>query len=191
MSTSAAEKPCNQLYERIFSGEKPDQVTFRSLGHDIFTVLAYPQATAGHTLVVPNKCYPRVDQLPHPLAQKIDFVARATGIWLQTAFKPDYVAEMIAGKQVAHAHVHRVPCYEGQDWLKVMAHPADNLHPVMSLDQKEEIFNRATLPIEYGMAIELGLGNMDGTNTAKVPSVDTFWTMAHDLTSSIRYCIPR
>jgi diadenosine tetraphosphate (Ap4A) HIT family hydrolase len=183
MNTPTPEKPCNQLFERIFSGEKPDQVTFRSIGHNVFTVLAYPQATAGHTLIVPKECYPRTDHMPQQLAQKVDFVARATGIWLQAAFEPGYVGELVAGNQVAHAHVHRAPCYEGQDWLKVLASPSEKLHPVISKDQQAEVFGRATLPFEYGMAIELGLSNLHATGPGAAVTGE-LRTMANDLVSS-------
>lgn len=166
-------KPCNRIFERIHSGEIDDKVTFR--GRDVFTVLSNKQVTSGHTLVVPVECFPSVDALPPDSARRLQVVSRATGIWLQVAFDPDYVGKLVAGKQVSHAHEHVVPCYEGRDWLTVMGSPDRQPFPLMSDDQLAEVFAHATLPLEYAEAVRAEL------HGGEALTYEQMTELAHDL----------
>lgn len=151
-------KHCNRIFERIYTGEIVDQVTFKSDDHGVFAVLALKQATRGHTLIVPTECVPRVDYVSPESRRIVGIVERAAGLWLQAAFEPRYVGELTAGVEVPHAHRHRIPCYEGRDWLEVMGHADPKPFVGMSKNEAEEVYLRATFHPEFAAVVEAELG---------------------------------
>jgi diadenosine tetraphosphate (Ap4A) HIT family hydrolase len=151
-------KPCNKVFERIYSGQIEDNVTFRSTNPDaeVYTVLALQQATPGHTLVTSTECVPSMDELSPRMLKQFGIVSRATGIWLGAAFEPKYVAAVDAGVEVPHAHRHRIPAYEPNTrrYLEIMGAPDPKPFPEMSTDQVTEIYARATLHDEYARVVQ-------------------------------------
>lgn len=156
-------KECNRIFERIYTGEKPDQITFRSdsPSNPVMAVLAYQQATPGHTLITTTECTPRVDMLSARSSRNMTIVSKAAGIWLQAALEPDYVGALVAGVEVPHAHVHRIPSYQPntRQWLQVLGAEDPKPFPVMSDAQKAEVFARATFHPEYAAAVQSGINS--------------------------------
>lgn len=172
-------KPCNQIFEKIYSGEKQDQITYRSdLG--VMVVLAYRQATEGHSLIVPTEeCQPTMALLSPDTARKVTALRAATKLWLTAAFDPEYVGGLDAGKEVRHAHAHEIPCYGDRDWVRVMGAPDPQPFAEMSADRAAEVYETATFHPAYAAAL-------DGILSEEAPvSGLTLQEMAYDLATPI------
>ena len=168
---------CKRVFERIYTGEIPDAVTFKSTysEHPVFAVLALKQATRGHTVVTSTECVQNLDLVSHARRRDIDIVSRATGIWLQAAFDPSYVGTLVAGVEVPHAHAHRIPSFASRDWLKVMGADDPKPFPEMSADEKAEVFARAKFAADYAAVVEEALIN------SEEGLIPVFTEMAYDL----------
>lgn len=170
---------CKGLFERIYTGEKPDQVTFRNIDpvNPVFAVLAYQQAAKGHTLITTTECTPSLDTLSDRSTRNIAIVNKAVGIWLMAAFEPKYVGGLEAGVEVPHAHKHRVPAFEPntREWLNVMGAPDPKPFPEMSEGEKSDVFARATFHPEYAAVVQTGITN------GVMPDSGLLETMAWDL----------
>jgi histidine triad (HIT) family protein len=171
---------CNRIFERIYTGEIPDQVTFKSTDpeHPVFAVLALKQATRGHTIITSTECTPSLDLVSPKTHNNISLVSRATGLWLQAAFEPGYVGALVAGVSVPHAHVHRIPRYEGRDWLHVLGAADPQPFVRMSNDEQAEVYARATFATEYAAAVQRGLTTGQEVQPAEMLE------MAYDLRTS-------
>jgi diadenosine tetraphosphate (Ap4A) HIT family hydrolase len=170
---------CNRLFERIYTGEKPDKITFRSPDplNPVYAVLAYQQAAPGHTLITTTECTPRLDMLSERSTRNIAIVNKAVGIWLQAALEPVYVGGLEAGVEVPHAHKHRIPAYgpDTRDWGSVMFAQDPKPFPVMSADELTEVYARSTFAEEYAAVVQ------NGITSGIMPDSGLLETMAYDL----------
>lgn len=171
--TETQPKPCNGIFEKIYDGVIEDKITYKSEAHRVFALLAVRQATEGHTLVIPEECTRKVGLLSDESARAVRIVQAATNFWLDATFCPndeDYVAELTAGKEVAHGHVHEIPT-KNRDGLAVMAtDPKQAKFVEMSPERAAEVYSAATFPPDYAKTVDALLA---GDNAATMVKLQT------------------
>jgi histidine triad (HIT) family protein len=95
------------VFTRIIAGELPGRLVWRDT--TVVALLSINPLAEGHVLVVP------IDEVDHwldldaPTWAHVTEVSRLVGLAVQRAFDPPRVAQMIAGFEVPHVHVHIFP----------------------------------------------------------------------------------
>jgi diadenosine tetraphosphate (Ap4A) HIT family hydrolase len=123
------------VFTRIIAGELPGRFVWRD--ERVVAFLSINPLAKGHVLVVP------VDEVDHwldldaALWAHLAEVSRQVGRAVQRAFDPPRVAQMIAGFEVPHVHVHVLPAVD----LDAMnfANAASSPDPVELDDAAERI----------------------------------------------------
>jgi histidine triad (HIT) family protein len=95
------------VFSRIIAGELPAHLVWRDDRAVAF--LSINPLAEGHVLVVPVREVDHWLDLDAPLWAHLAEVSRQVGLALQRAFDPPRVAQMIAGFEVPHVHVHVLP----------------------------------------------------------------------------------
>ncbi len=169
---------CTDIFGKIWRGEKPDTILFRSAGQGVMVLLAGQQATEGHSVVVPAECAPKTALLSIESQCILGLAVAATQNWLEAAFPSEYAGAWIAGRQVSHAHTNIAPCYGNRDWLKVIGADNPQPFPEISQNRQDEIIAAATFHPDYAAAIE---AQLRGENILPI----TLREMAFDLATPI------
>jgi histidine triad (HIT) family protein len=92
------------VFTRIIEGELPGRFVWRD--EHAVAFLSIGPLTLGHTLVVPRQEVDHWLDLDPSLHAHVMEVARLVGAGIQRAFDPPRVAQVIAGFEVPHVHVH-------------------------------------------------------------------------------------
>ena len=95
------------IFTRIIEGEIPG--TFVHRDDRCVAFLSINPLAFGHTLVVPVAEIDHWVDMPDDLAAHVFAVAHRIGRAQQAAFACERVGVIIAGYEVAHAHIHVVP----------------------------------------------------------------------------------
>jgi histidine triad (HIT) family protein len=95
------------IFTRIIDGELPGHFVWRD-DHCV-AFLSINPLQPGHTLVVPIAEIDHWIDLPPALAEHLMHVSHLIGRSQQEAFRPDRIGLIIAGFEVAHAHLHVLP----------------------------------------------------------------------------------
>jgi histidine triad (HIT) family protein len=95
------------LFTRIIDGELPGRFVWRD--DRCVAFLTINPLAPGHTLVVPIEEIDHWIDLPEELNAHVWSVSRRIGQAQQEAFHPVKVGVLVAGEEVAHAHIHLVP----------------------------------------------------------------------------------
>ena len=115
------------IFCKIIAGQAPAAVVYRD--EQVIAFMSLQQFNDGHTLVVPiqhvKNIYELPDDLAGPLLSTAARIARgikrefkADGIWLSQFNEP------AAGQSVFHFHVHVIPRYFNDPWLRGVKLPA-------------------------------------------------------------------
>jgi diadenosine tetraphosphate (Ap4A) HIT family hydrolase len=97
----------SSVFTRIIAGELPGRFVWRD---DLVVVfLSIAPLAEGHVLVVPIAEIDHWTDLAPDLWTHVAEVSRAVGTALLAAFDAPRVAQMIAGFEVPHVHVHLFP----------------------------------------------------------------------------------
>lgn len=101
-----------------------------------------PKGNEGHAIVVPNKHYENIYDLPEDVGAHIFTIARKISIAMRKAYKCEGIAalqnnEPAAGQHALHYHLHIFPRYEN-----------DDLHENMSNKQLADPIKREKFAIE-------------------------------------------
>lgn len=167
---------CDHVFGKIADGRYSDPKTFDAIEEwGVYATLAKDPAALGHTLVVPVKCIPDMESATGETERALGIVNRATGIWLKAAFHATDVDTLIAGRQVPHLHIHRLPITtRPRAHLAILG--AKDPQPFLQFDADAmtAINERATFPPTYR---DLVLGQLAGDEIV----VPTMMEMAHDL----------
>jgi histidine triad (HIT) family protein len=95
------------VFTRIITGELPGRFVWRD--ERCVAFLSINPLAKGHVLVVPVLEVDHWLDLDTALWAHIAEVSRQVGLAVQRAFAPPRVAQMIAGFEVPHVHVHVLP----------------------------------------------------------------------------------
>lgn len=95
------------VFTRIMDGELPGRFVWRE--DDVAAFLSINPIEDGHTLVVPRAEVDHWVDLDPSLWLQCAAVAQIIGQGIQRAFQPPRVAQIIAGFEVAHTHIHVLP----------------------------------------------------------------------------------
>jgi len=95
------------VFTMIINGDLPARFVWKD--ERCVAFLSINPLAPGHTLIVPRDEVDHWVDLDDDLYQHIMDVARKLGKALDLGFKPNRVAMLIAGLEVAHAHIHVVP----------------------------------------------------------------------------------
>lgn len=132
------------IFTRIINGEIPGRIVWDD-EHCVAMVDIRPLNT-GHCLVIPKKEIDHWIDLDPELATHLMGVAQMIGQAQDKVFAPNRIGLMIAGFEVAHAHVHVVP-------INSMAHldfsSADPNPDPAQLDQVAAALSRALVELGY------------------------------------------
>lgn len=90
----------------IMDGDLPGRFVYQDESCAAFLTIA--PLTPGHTLVVPRAEVDHWIDLDESLASHLMSVAQRVGVAIDAVFEPKRVALIIAGLEVAHAHLHVV-----------------------------------------------------------------------------------
>jgi diadenosine tetraphosphate (Ap4A) HIT family hydrolase len=97
------------VFTRIINGELPGRFVWKD--PDVVAFLSINPIEDGHTLIVPRQEVDHWLDLDPPLWKQCAVVAQHIGRGIQHAFEPPRVAQIIAGFEVPHAHVHVLPAF--------------------------------------------------------------------------------
>jgi diadenosine tetraphosphate (Ap4A) HIT family hydrolase len=140
---------CPGIFEKIYSGQIPGRLPYVNERHGIGVVMDIKPAAQGHLVVFPAACVPHMDSedMPSTLSDKLFTVGKFAGRALRLAV-PDapYIGQLVAGNEVPHAHLHRVPGDPDADWLKRLG-KVDGM-PRLTQDPEEtpRIYDALTSP---------------------------------------------
>lgn len=95
------------VFSRIIAGEFPGTFVWRD--EQCVAFMSINPLTHGHVLVVPIEEVDRWDELPVPLAAHVFAVAHRLAGAIRASFGSERVGMIIAGFEVAHAHIHLIP----------------------------------------------------------------------------------
>ena len=95
------------IFTRIIAGELPGRFVWRD--DRCVAFLSINPLHDGHTLVVPIAEIDHWIDLPPATAEHLMHVSHLIGRAQQSAFEPSRIGLIIAGFEVAHAHVHVLP----------------------------------------------------------------------------------
>ncbi|WKZ30894.1 MAG: HIT domain-containing protein [Candidatus Dojkabacteria bacterium] len=114
------------IFCKIAKNEIP---SYRLYETDNFIVMldAFPKAE-GHTLIIPKEHYPQVWDVPAELYQEYMDIVRKTAISHKEKTGSQFSYSMIAGNQIAHAHIHVIPNI-GKDFMEIIDTPAEKIDP--------------------------------------------------------------
>ena len=97
------------VFTRIMDGELPGRFVWRE--DAVAAFLSINPIEDGHTLVVPRREVDHWVDLEPDLWQRCAAVAQLVGQGIQRAFQPPRVAQIIAGFEVPHTHIHVLPAH--------------------------------------------------------------------------------
>lgn len=92
------------VFTRIIDGALPGRFVWRD--EQVVAFLSIGPITPGHTLVVPRAEVDHWLDLDADVWRRCAEVAREVGLAIQRAYDPPRVAEIVAGFEVPHCHVH-------------------------------------------------------------------------------------
>jgi len=101
------------IFTKIMNGDLPGRFVYRDEHCAAFLTIA--PLTPGHTLVVPKAEVDHWIDLDEELASHLMTVAQRVGRALDAVLEPARVALIIAGLEVAHAHLHVVAIESERD----------------------------------------------------------------------------
>jgi len=101
------------IFTMIMNGDLPGRFVYRDERCAAFLTIA--PLTPGHTLVVPTTEVDHWIDLDEDLAAHLMVVAQRIGQALDTIYTPKKVALVIAGLEIAHAHLHVVAIESERD----------------------------------------------------------------------------
>ncbi len=96
------------VFSKIFAKEIPCHEVYRS--QNVLVFMDIRPLTQGHCLVVPSMEVDHYHQLPLEIALEIHQIALKVSKVLQQLTGKERIGWVIAGFEVAHAHVHLIPC---------------------------------------------------------------------------------
>jgi histidine triad (HIT) family protein len=114
------------IFCKIVAGQAPAAVVYRD--DLVIAFMSLQQFNDGHTLVVPIRHFKDIYELPDELVGPIYKTAARIARGIKREFKPDGIwlsqfNEPAAGQSVFHLHVHVIPRYFNDPWLKGMRLP--------------------------------------------------------------------
>ncbi|MBN1168474.1 HIT domain-containing protein [Candidatus Woesebacteria bacterium] len=100
----------------------------------------------GHVIIVPNKHYENIYELPNNVGQRIFLVAKKISIAMKNAYKCDGITirqnnEPASQQHAFHYHLHVFPRYEGDKFEslqpkdKILSNPKDRMKFANKLKQ--------------------------------------------------------
>lgn len=101
------------LFTRIIEGELPGRFVWQD--DDCVAFLTINPLTPGHTLVVPRREVDQWIDLDDDLVAHLHVVAARIGRAIMDEWRPARVAEIVAGFEVPHCHVHVLAADEMAD----------------------------------------------------------------------------
>ena len=104
------------IFEQIIDNEIPSHKICESENFVAF-LDNFPQ-NPGHTLVVPKKPYENISEIPDELLGEMMLLIKKLSSKIQEAIEADGIKLIMnngksAGQIVFHAHVHIIPCFDG------------------------------------------------------------------------------
>lgn len=97
------------IFTRIIDGELPARFVWRD--DDVVAFLSINPIEDGHTLVVPRIEVDHWIDIDPALWHRCSALAQIVGQGIQQAFEPPRVAQIIAGFEVPHTHLHVLPAH--------------------------------------------------------------------------------
>jgi histidine triad (HIT) family protein len=101
------------VFTQIIEGTLPARFVWK--GERCVAFLTIHPLRPGHTLVVPRVEVDHWLDLEPRLIDELMKVSQTIGKAIQRAFSPEKVGMMIAGLEVAHAHIHLIPIRQMAD----------------------------------------------------------------------------
>ena len=106
------------IFCRIVSGQMPCQKLYED--EDVISFLDIFPAAPGHSLIVPKKHYPNLEQAPPEVLQQLMTVAQKVAAALKSALDNEGFNLLlnngaVAGQKVHHLHFHILPRRAGDD----------------------------------------------------------------------------
>lgn len=96
------------VFSKIFAGEIPCFEVYRS--QNVLVFMDIKPLTQGHCLVIPKNEVDHYHHLPQEIAVEVHKTALKVAKALQQVTGAERIGWVVAGFEVAHAHVHLIPC---------------------------------------------------------------------------------
>ncbi len=106
----------DSIFTKIVKGEIPSHKIYED-DKTLAFLNIYP-AQPGHTIVIPKKQVQFVWDLDATTYQAVMATAQKVAKHLKAALNSPYVAEMVVGVDVPHAHVHLIPFSKAEQLIK-------------------------------------------------------------------------
>jgi diadenosine tetraphosphate (Ap4A) HIT family hydrolase len=139
------------VFTRIIDGDLPGRFVWRDA--DVVAFLSIGPITPGHTLVVPRAEVDHWLDLEPALWRQCTEVAREIGLAIQRAYDPPRVAEIIAGFEVPHCHIHVLQAHTMSDLDFTRADPDPD---PAGLDDAAERIRTALRELGHGDRVDAG-----------------------------------
>lgn len=148
-------KQCPGFFEKAFDNPGLSREVFRSDKFGILAILDIKPAAPGHMLVIARRCVPSVDLLDVETHSRLQAVSQHVGLRIMDVMGDwaEYAGTLSAGKQVPHAHIHRVPAdaEDSQGWMRRFG---GEPRLVLPDGQMDEIRAQLAFPEDYTRQIE-------------------------------------
>jgi histidine triad (HIT) family protein len=106
------------IFCKIVEGELPSYKVYED--KDVLAFLDINPVKDGHTLVIPKKHYPNLEEIPEKDLQKVIVAVKKIGQSLKNGLGVDSYNvcennDPAAGQIIPHIHFHLIPRYEGDE----------------------------------------------------------------------------
>lgn len=106
----------DSIFTKIINGEIPSHKIYED--DSVIAFLDVHPQNPGHTLVVPKVQVDHIWDLDGVTYRALWEVVRQLGAHIKTTLDSPRVGVVVEGFGVAHAHVHLIPIYQGEDLKK-------------------------------------------------------------------------
>lgn len=102
------------IFCKIVKGDIPSHKVYED--ESVVAFLDIHPIQAGHTLVIPKKHEPHLDNLDDGTYQQVMSVLKKVSIKLKEVTGSDRACVRVEGFDVPHAHIHAYPCNSPEDF---------------------------------------------------------------------------
>jgi histidine triad (HIT) family protein len=98
------------IFCKIINKEIPAEINYED--DEFIGFLDIKPIEKGHTLLIPKKHYPWMQDLPDEMLAQIFILAKKIMAGMVLDLSCKYVEVKVVGKDVPHFHIHLIPRYE-------------------------------------------------------------------------------
>ena len=128
------------IFTKIINRQRPANIVFED--DQVIAFLDIAPRSRGHTLVVPKKQIDQLDDVDDQLYSHLMAVVHKLSQKIRKDLNPKRVGVLVYGLDVAHAHIHLIPLYSGEEMsFAIPSQPASSnqLREVLNIIKTDQL----------------------------------------------------